>query len=42
MENYEYEGKKRTESDEEFEATMRGNNQDPDVVLETQFDEELE
>ena len=42
LENYEYEGKKRTESDEEFEATMRGNNQDPDVVLETQFDEELE
>ena len=42
LENYEYEGKKRTESDEEFEATMRGNNQDPDVVLETQFNEELE
>ena len=42
LENYEYAGKKRTESDEEFEAIMRGDTQEADVVLETQFNEELE
>jgi len=42
LENYEYAGKKRTESDEEFEAQMRGDTQEADVVLETQFNEELE
>ena len=42
LDNYEYAGKKRTESDEELEARMRGKTQEADVILETQFDEELE
>ena len=42
LDNYEYEGKKKTESDEEFEAKMRGETQESDVILETVFDEELE
>ena len=37
LENYEHEGKKRTESDEEFEAQMRGETQESDVILETVF-----
>ena len=42
LDNYEYEGKKRTESDEEFESRMRGGTQDSDIILETQFNEDLE
>ena len=42
LENYEHEGKKRTESDEEFEAQMRGETQETDVILETVFNEDLE
>ena len=42
LDNYEYDGKKRTESVEEFESRMRGEMQDSDINLETQFNEELE
>ena len=42
LDNYEFEGKKRTESDEEFERSMRGGTQETDVILETQFNEDLE
>ena len=42
LDNYEFEGKKRTESDEEFERNMRGGTQETDVILETQFNEDLE
>ena len=42
LDNYEYEGKKRTESDKEFDAQMRGETQESDVILETVFNEDLE
>ena len=41
IENYEYPGKKLTESDEEFEKEMRGDIPDSEFDLETDFNETL-
>ena len=41
LDNYEYPGRKLTESEEEMEVLMKGKKQDDDCILETQFMETL-
>jgi len=41
LENYEYPGRKLTESDEEMEARMKNQTQEDEYELETQFTEKF-